>query len=290
MEDIAQLGLRDTLLSFETLGRMTLQDPDARVRLLSVQILAEFEAQDLAKVYLMLLSSDPDVEVRAAAATALGQFVYAGEIETIPTKLGRRVVEALLAATTGQEADLVRRMALESLGFSSREEVPALIQEAYSSGNTEWIASALFAMGRTASSSWRPEVLASLRSKMPAIRQEAARAAGELELKEARPSLFELLDDPDDETRLASIWSLSQIGGEGVQEALEMLYSQSDNEEELAFLDEALDNLEYTEEVRLMPIIDFSDGEDTGEYEEDEDADWFIDELEEEDENEDEPD
>jgi HEAT repeat protein len=238
---------------------------------------------------LQLLSSDPELEVRAAAATALGLYVYAGEIETIPKKLSRQVVESLLAVTRSEEPELVRRMALESLGYSSRDEVPDLIEAAYDSGSTEWIASALYAMGRSASKSWRVQVLASLRSVMPAIRLEAARAAGELELKEARSRLYELLDDPDDETRLASIWSLSQIGGDGVQEALEKLYSQSDSEDELAFLDEALDNLEYTEEVRLLPILDLSETDITGDLEEDEDITWFSD-LEEEDEDEDEPD
>ena len=289
MEDIVLLGQRDTLLSFESLGRMTLQDPEPAVRLLAIQALGEFEEQDLARSFLQLLSSDPEMEVRAAAATALGLYVYAGEIETISEKLNRQVVDGLLAVTRSQEAELVRRMALESLGYSSRDEVVGLIDAAYNSGSTEWVASALFAMGRSANNSWHPQVLASLLSVMPAIRLEAARAAGELELKEARSRLFELLDDPDEETRLASIWSLSQIGGEGVQLALEKLYSQSDSEEELAFLDEALDNLEYTEEVRLLPILDFPETDITGDLEEDEDITWFSD-LEEEDEDEDEPD
>ena len=74
-----------------------------------------------------------------------------------------------------------------------------------------------------------------------------------------------------------------------MQLALEKLYSQSDSEEELAFLDEALDNLEYTEEVRLLPILDFPETDITGDLEEDEDITWFSD-LEEEDEDEDEPD
>jgi hypothetical protein len=112
-----------------------------------------------------------------------------------------------------------------------------------------------------------------------------------------------MLDDPDDETRLASIWSLSQIGGEGVRQRLEKLYRKTDSEEELAFLDEALENLVYTEEVRLMPILAFPDDEISGELDEDdevtgeldeddEDLDWLLEDEfdEEEDEDEDEPD
>ena len=113
----------------------------------------------------------------------------------------------------------------------------------------------------------------------------------------AEGSSFQAVRDAgrsDDETRLASIWSLSQIGGEGVQLALEKLYRQSDSEEDLAFLDEALDNLEYTEEVRLMPILDFRlEMRITGELEEDEELPGLVAELEEfdeEDDDEDEPD
>jgi HEAT repeat protein len=293
MEDVVVLEQKDTLLSFETLGRMALHDPEAPVRLLAIQILGEFDGRDLAASFLQMLQSDPDMEVRAAAATALGQFVYLGETDAIPEKLKQQIVNGLLEVFNGRDAELVRRMAFESLGFSGRDEIPAMIEAAYQSGNTEWTASALFAMGRSANEDWFPNVLASLENKMPAIRQEAARAAGELEIQEAVPILFEMLDDPDDETRLASIWSLSQIGGEGVREALEKLYRKTDSEEELEFLEEALDNLVYTEEIRLMPILAFPEDEIPGELDEDdEDLDWLLDEEfdEEEDDDEDEPD
>jgi HEAT repeat protein len=294
MEDVGVLEQQDTLLSFETLGRMALRDPEAPVRLLAIQILGEFDSRDLALSYLQMLQTDADMEVRAAAATALGQFVYLGETEAISEKLNQQIVDGLLKVFNGEDEELVRRMAFESLGFSSREEIPGMIQAAYKSGNTEWTASALFAMGRSANEDWFPDVLASLENRMPAIRQEAARAAGELEIQEALPTLFEMLDDPDNETRLASIWSLSQIGGQGVREALEKLYRKTDSEEELAFLDEALDNLVYTEEIPLMPIMAFPELEDEevpSELEEDDESlDWLLEEEfdEEEDEDEDE--
>jgi len=50
-----------------------------------------------------------------------------------------------------------------------------------------------------------------LDSPLPSLRAEAARAAGELEIGAAASRLLELLDDPDEATRLASIWSLSQL-------------------------------------------------------------------------------
>jgi HEAT repeat protein len=116
-----------------------------------------------------------------------------------------------------------------------------------------------------------------LQSNLPALRMEAARAAGELELAEALPMLLELLDDPDENTRQASIWSLSQIGGEGVQEALEGLYEAAEDEGELELLESALDNLTFTQGVKLMPLFELPDEEHSGDELEEPDEDYFDD-------------
>jgi HEAT repeat protein len=140
----------------------------------------------------------------------------------------------------------------------------------------EWIASALFAMGRSANECWQDQVLAMLESNLPILRQEAARAAGELEIRDAVPLLIELLDDPDQNTRLASMWSLSQIGGEGVRDILEQLYEEADDDTEVDLLEASLDNLAFTEDSILMPFFDFPEDDefDVG------DADDVIDLLE----------
>jgi HEAT repeat protein len=267
LEDIEELNESDMLLSFESLGRFALQDKEAKVRLLAVRILWEFEETSLIPVFSRLMTTDSDSEVRAAAASALGRFVYVGELEEIPQRTLKGIEEALLAAATGSDAPEVRRCALESLGYSSRDEVTPLIEKAFASDDKHWKASALFAMGRSANQQWAPTVLAMLQSNLPLLRSEAARAAGELEIAEAVPQLFELLDDPDDNTRQASIWSLSQIGGEGVRETLESLYDESDNEQELELLESALDNLTFNEGLQLIPMFDFPEAED--------DEDWY---------------
>ena len=290
MEDIEELGLNDLLLSFEALGRFALKDSDGKIRLLALRILGEYESADLATTYLQMLESDSEMEVRAAAATALGRFVYDGETEAIPEKLYQRILDRLLSVVNGADAELVRRMALESLGFSCHEQVPSLIDTAFHSDSIDWVASALFAMGRSANEHWAPQVLSMLESKMPAVRQEAARAAGELEIRQALSRLYELLDDPDEETRLASIWSLSQIGGNGVREALELLYSESEDDDEQAYLEKALDNLEYTEEIRLMPFFELPEQDLEEDYDENDGLDWFTgDGIEEEDDDEEDP-
>ncbi|MEW5871322.1 MAG: HEAT repeat domain-containing protein [Chloroflexota bacterium] len=275
MEDIEELSANDILLYFVALGRFAVQDPDPKVRLLAVRTLWEYEEKGLIPILLDLLAKDPDAEVRAACAGALGPYVYAGELEEIPKPLLHTIEDCLLEALHNDSSPKTQHYALESLGYSSRAEVIPLIEKAYASSDREWTASALFAMGRSGDERWRPQVLAMLESKHPSLRSEAARAAGELEISKAVPLLIELLDDPDQSTRLASIWSLSQIGGEGVRQILEEMYEQVEDEDTIELLTEALDNLAFTEGLQLMPILDLV------EYEDDDDMDELseLDEL-----------
>jgi HEAT repeat protein len=269
LEDITELNESDMLLSFESLGRFAVQDQEAKVRLSAVHILWESEEPSLIPVFVSMMTADDDSEVRAACASALGRFVYAGELDEIPRARLQSIEDALLGVVNGDDAAEVRRSALESLGYSSRDEVTPLVEKAFASDDKHWKASALFAMGRSANQKWQPTILSMLDSNLPLLRSEAARAAGELELSQAVPYLIELLGDPDDNTRQASLWSLSQIGGEGVREALQNLYEETDDEEELDLLETALDNLTFNEGLQLIPMFDFPKADD------DEEEDWY---------------
>lgn len=256
LEDLEQLGDADLLLSFEAVGRLAILDEDPQVRTQAVRILWEFECQDLVPNYLQLVEEDDDEEVRAVAATALGSFVYRGELEELPSEMLRDIEDRLLWVIGHDRAPLVRRRALESLSFSSRSEVPHLIETAFQTGEKEWMVTALFAMGRTVDQRWEGIVLKMLHDRTPSLRAEAARASGELELSKATPRLIELAEDGDKEVRAAAIWSLSQIGGRGVRARLEHLWEQASTEDELELLQDALDNLAFTEDVAPFTIFD----------------------------------
>jgi len=274
MEDIEELNESDTVLSFEAMARLALQDPEPGVRESAVHTLWDYDSPDLLPIFIEMMETDPNPPVRSAAASALGKYIYQGELEELPEKTLKNLEERLLKVARGNDVSLVRRHALEALGFSSREEVAGLIETAYYSGNNEWLTSALFAMGRSANTDWNPLVLAMMDHESPDIRFEAARAAGELEISEALPQLMQLTEDDDDDVRMAAIWSLSQIGGTGVEELLEELLEQSEDEEESEMIESALENLAFTEDFQLFSLMDIDEegelDEDLEEDEEDE--------------------
>jgi HEAT repeat protein len=270
LEDLDEIHTADDLLCFEEVGRVALIDSEPGVRQRAIQILREYELVDLLPKLVVMSEHDPDADVRAASAAALATYIYMGEVEDISTKKLLVVEECLLRLIGGNDTSLVRRRALEALGFSSRKEVVGLIEKAYASPDVEWLVTALFAMGRSANSRWKPQVLKMLTHEQPAIRAEAAGAAGELEIKAAVPQLMELLEDSDLDVRMAAIWSLSQIGGPRVRTALEALLEITEDDEEANQIENALENLDFTEEMNDLALLDIpEDGDDPEDTSED---------------------
>lgn len=268
LEDLEDLAETDTLTCFDDLARALLTDPQARVRTPAIRLLWECEDARLVPLYLEILENDEDGETRAAAANALGQFVYLGELEKIPAETHHQIEDRLLATTASTEEALVRRRALESLGYSGREEVPPLIEAAYRHEDPAWVASALNAMGRSSDERWKKQVIAQLRSPDEEVRSEAIHAAGELELGSARPILLDLLADEEDlALRRELVWALSKIGGEGVRARLEELAEIEADDDEVEFLEEALGNLTFTDDMAHFNLFDFDPDDDLEEEE-----------------------
>lgn len=255
MGAIEEMGEVDPLLSFEAVCRCGVRDADPIVRVFAIRTLWDYDLDDLVIDYLQLVVEDNDANVRAAVASALGKFIYLGEIEELPEDTLREIEDCLLVVAKGADVSEVRRRAIESLGFSSREEVSPLLEEAYYSGKEDWLLSALFAMGRSANKKWVSLLVEMLDDDSPEVRAEAARSVGELELENALPRLLELLDDGFDDVRSAAIWSLSQIGGSGVRETLELLYEDTQDDEEADYIAAALENLDFTEGMDIFSFM-----------------------------------
>jgi hypothetical protein len=257
LEDLIELAAADDLLSFENIGRRTINDPDALVRTYAVQLLWEFEGRNLIPLFLELLESDPVPEVRAAAASGLGLFVYSGELDRIPEATLSEVVDSLFKAAQEDPVEIVQGRALESLGYSSHKDVSQLIEAAFTSGGHEKMASALIAMGRSMDTRWEKTVLKMLNSKIPILRTEAARAAGEIQIEDSVPLLVELTSDGDLGVRSVAIWSLSEIGGDQARHTLEQLFQETDDDQEADFIESALDNIAFTDGMQPFALFDF---------------------------------
>lgn len=258
-EDLEELAEADTLVSFDNVARLGLDDSEPRVRTVAIRLLWEDQDPRLAPIFIKIMNDDEDLSARAAAAAALGQFVYLGELEEIDESVLRKVEDNLIRKMRSDDDTLVRRRALESLGYSGRDEVPPLLREAYNSGDPDWMSSALYAMGRSADQSWGPDVKRMLNYPKVNVQLEAVRAAGELQIDNTRRILLDLLEEEaqDSEVRFAVFWSLSQLGGEEVRETLEKILEEADDDEEIDMLEKALDNLSFTEDVDPFSMFDF---------------------------------
>ena len=246
-------------LSFESVNRFALQDSDPPSRAQAIGNLWESEDPQLARQLLDMLRADQVAEVRKAAADALGSFVLLlAETEDLAQQLRLEIERGLLKAVRSDPSKEVRESCLQSLGFSTRDEVPELIEMAYSSGEGSSLRAALRAMSRSADSHWAPLVIAKLQDPEPGTRFEAVQAAGELDIRDASEELVELLEDVDDRIRKAAIWSLSQVGGSIAIAALEQLQERA-SESEAQLIQDALDNLEFEDGARELFRLNFDD-------------------------------
>lgn len=256
LDRLNALANEDTLVSFDDLGRALLRDDEPQVRIRAMRLLVECEDVRLVPIYIDMLTKDSEIAVRAEAASMLGIFVQLGEFDDIPDDVHHQIEDVLLEVLNGEDEPSVRRRALEALGFSSRDEVPVLIESSFNRQDPDWQASAIFAMGRSNDERWADNVLRMLVSENRRIRLAAVQAAGELGLALARPLLLNLLEEEfDDAIAGAAIWSLSQIGGEDVRIYLQNLLDNVEDDDQAAFLEEALDNLAFTEDMAIFDLL-----------------------------------
>ena len=121
--------------------------------------------------------------------------------------------------------------------------------------------SAVFAMGRSVDLFWADTILAELCSGSPAMRYEAVRACGELQLERAVGGLIQLAQDPDREVQSMAIWALGQIGGSRARSALQG-WAASDDEAVVLAASEALDEIELVSGATDLFVHDVEDSRD----------------------------
>lgn len=246
-------------VNFHAFLRACLTDPDARVRKLAIEGLWEDEKINLIQPLIALLAADEVADVRAAAAISLGRFVLLGVLGEIDDEPAQAAEDALWAAWyRAGELNEVRRRALEGLAYTNAARLRELISSAYYDEDALMRQSALFSMGRSADPRWAKIVLAELSSPEPAMRFEAAIAAGEMELASATQPLIRRFDDPDSSVREAAVLALGKIGGTTARRALQALLSSQD--ERLAeAAEEALGELSFNSDRIEEPLMAYPD-------------------------------
>lgn len=272
---MVELAEENFEIDYVALFRGCLRDDEPVVRRYAIEGLWEDERADLVEPLLKLLASDPDASVRAAAAMSLGRFVYLAECDELDAQRGARIREALERAINSrtEEMEVVRR-AIESIAFINDDRARRIIDRAYDHDDERMRQSAVFAMGRSADVVWADTVMAELYATSPAMRYEAARACGELQLRRAVPQLVRLVQDSDREVQGMAVWALGQVGGKRARMVLDHL-AEGDDEVLASAALEALDEMEFA--TRPMDLMVHEVDAEDEEEELDDEGEWADD-------------
>ena len=133
IRDLKEIAENDMLVCFDSVAMMALDDSEADVRANAIALLWEYEKKSLIPHLITMLNEDEDRDVRAAAATGLGRFIYLGEMEDISTEAYMSTENALMDVINGEDDKEVRQHALEALSFSCHKVVQDEIRRAYAS-------------------------------------------------------------------------------------------------------------------------------------------------------------
>lgn len=253
MENIEVLHEAELTSNFEDIAALAIDDMNAVVRVSGLRLFFDYENSNYIRKFIELFENDSDIGVRSQAAITLGKYIYLAELDMIDERYRDLIDEVLIKVLRSNENELVRQKALEAFGYSSRSEVSGFIHTAYNSGDYNWIASSLISMGRSADEAYATQVLPMLIHPEIRIQREAVYAAGELELSAAKNLLLKLAMELEAEEELwtETITALSKIGGEGVSDVFENLLENASTDEVEQFLNDAIENLNLTNDMAM---------------------------------------
>ena len=186
----------------------------------------------------IVADGDEPEELRAKAALSLGPALEEADLEGFEDSDDAAITEQTfhniqdllhnLFLDEGNSKELRRRI-LEAAARSPQDWQKDAIRAAYSSGDAEWMLTAVFAMGRVRG--FDDQILESLKSADPAIHYEAVNAAGTWELDAAWPHVVALVEDPSTPKALL-LAAIEAVGYIRPPEAGEILASLADSPDE----------------------------------------------------------
>ena len=60
---------------------------------------------------------------------------------------------------------------------------------------------------------------------------------------------------------MAAVWALSEVGGNEARDRLDALLEETEDEDEIEHIENALDNLVFNQELQDFKIMDFSEND-----------------------------
>ncbi len=256
LERLVGLSEDDIELDFTGILRTCLDDPDEDVREIATRGLWECDDRAVIRPLIYILNADPSAKVRAAAGISLRNFAVMAQEGKLLARDADRIRSTLIAVIERPDEDMeVTRRAIEAVASLESPEIEKIIRDAYDSGVSELVQSALYAMGQSSHPRWLPTVVAEMDNEHAEIRYEAANAVGELGGETVVPHLIKLIQDDDLEVQLAAVRGLGAIGGSLATRALKQCLKLDDEALEDA-AQAALEKLEFDDD-RLGVRLEF---------------------------------
>lgn len=239
---LVELAEENVDYTFDRIFITLMEDEDEEVREAAIMGLWESEDRALIEPLFGRLLFDSEERVRAVAAQSLGRFAVLAELGDLLERDTNRVREGLLDVIRNEQEPSfeVRRRVIEAVSAFTSEEVRELILETYDSASETLRASALYAMGQNADTSWLTYIREEMESESEEIRFEAAGAAGRMGDERLIPALARMGMEENTEIQGAVVTALSAIGGPAAQRVLRRFLQHSDEN----FRELALDALE----------------------------------------------
>jgi hypothetical protein len=216
-----QAKASDRLAAAELAGDLTVMNDDLATALLAI-----------------LHSADEPEELRAKAAISFGPVLEEADIDQFEEPDDVAITERTFDKVQDSLHELyfddslpkeVRRRILEASVRAPQDWHKDAIGAAYSSGDREWMLTAVFAMRWVRG--FDDAILEALKSADPEIHYEAVQAAGNWELDAAWPHIVALVEDPATPKPLL-LAAISAVGSIRPQEAGGILVDLADSDDE----------------------------------------------------------
>lgn len=218
---LSDLAEEDSSMEFECVFKVGLRHRDGRVRAVAAHGLAESGDTSAASRILDLMDNDEDIEVRTAAATAVGSFATLAAEGRLSERIRNRIVDSLAnVLQDGSSPTELWRRSLESAGALGDVRFNRYIDQAKQSDAPDFKRSALVAMARTSDPRWLDFVTQELDSEDSSVRFEAVNALGEIGDEADAFYLEEPLDDQDLMVQLAAVAAAEKIAGSTAKQLL----------------------------------------------------------------------